>query len=79
MDKDFSFEPHLALFMKLQEAYPVFLCNVEKGEPKLGGPELEQHSNSNWFRPEWIKLEVAINLNIYPEEGKRLLVNLLKK
>jgi hypothetical protein len=24
VDNDFSFEPHLALFMKLQEAYPEY-------------------------------------------------------
>jgi len=62
-----------------KETHPVFLCKVEKGKPRLGGPELEKHSNSDWYHPEWIKLEVAINLNIYPDEGKRVIVNLLRK
>lgn len=60
-------------------AHPVFVCEVENGEPKLGGPEAEKHSKEDWYHPEWIKLKDAIDLNVYPEEGKRVLKNLIKK
>ncbi|MFC1649565.1 NUDIX domain-containing protein [Patescibacteria group bacterium] len=58
-------------------AHPVFVCSVEKGEPKLGGPEAEKHSEEDWYHPEWISLEDAVKLNVYPEEGVRVLQNLL--
>jgi ADP-ribose pyrophosphatase YjhB (NUDIX family) len=60
-------------------AHPVFVCKVESGIPKLGGPEADKHSKDDWYHPEWIKLESAIKLNIYPEEGIKVLENIIKK
>jgi 8-oxo-dGTP pyrophosphatase MutT (NUDIX family) len=59
-------------------AHPVFVCEVEDGDPKLGGPEAEKHSEEDWYHPEWINLEDAVKLNVYPDEGKSVLENLLK-
>lgn len=59
--------------------HPVFVCKVESGKLKLGGPEAEKHSEEDWYHPEWIKLNEAVELNIYPDEGKRVLNNLLKQ
>lgn len=60
-------------------AHPVFICEVKNGEPKLGGPEAEKHSEEDWYHPEWIKLIDAVKLDVYPEEGKKVLLNLNKK
>ena len=58
-------------------AHPVFVCRVEKGKPKLGGPEAEKNSEEDWYCPEWIELSDAAKLNVYPEEGKRVIKSLL--
>jgi 8-oxo-dGTP diphosphatase len=58
-------------------AHPVFICKVENGNPKLGGPEAEEQSEENWYNPECIKLPEAVKLNVYPEEGIKVLRNLL--
>jgi 8-oxo-dGTP pyrophosphatase MutT (NUDIX family) len=62
-----------------KDANPVFICSVKTGKPKLGGPEAEKHSKEDWYHPEWIDLNDAINLNVYPEEGKRVIKNLASK
>ena len=62
-----------------KDVHPVFVCKVENGKPKLGGPEAEKHSEKDWYHPEWINLGDAIKLNVYPEEGKRVLKNLIRK
>lgn len=60
-------------------ANPVFVCKVENGGPKLGGPEAEKHSKEDWYHPEWIDLKDSVKLTVYPEEGKRVLQNLIHK
>lgn len=53
--------------------HPVFYCEVTDEEPKLGGPEAEKHSEENWFHPEWVNIKESLKLNIYPEEGRKVL------
>ncbi len=56
---------------------PVFLCQVKNGRLQLGGPEAQKNSDENWYHPEWIELKKATKLNVYPDEGKRVIKNLL--
>lgn len=45
----------------------VYKCEIEEGEPKLGGPEQKANNPDNWYNPEWVGLnEVAMIEDIYP-------------
>jgi mutator protein MutT len=60
--------------------HPVFLCKVKGGEPKINkdSPEAEAQSEKDQYSPEWVTLDKAIALTVYPEEGLRVLKNLHK-
>ena len=55
-------------------AHPVFYCKVGKGKLEFIGPEIKFLTKDNWYEPRWIDLKSAIRLNVYPEEGKKLLI-----
>lgn len=62
---------------KVTGSHPVFKCEVSEGELVLGGPEIERNSERNWYRPEWVDLIKAQEINLYPEEGKRVLKEII--
>ncbi len=44
------------------------LCQIEYGKPKLGGPEAQRNSESDWYNPQWTNVKFALVLdNLYPE------------
>lgn len=49
-----------------------FLCELEPGEPKLGGPELEEQSPTNQYILEWVDAGHVANLNVYPKSDTLL-------
>jgi len=51
-----------------------YYCEVEYAKPELGGPEKVRMTADNWYQPEWVKLSRIKDLNVYPEEGKRRLL-----
>ncbi len=53
--------------------HPFFYCDIEDGEPVLNGPEKVVNCEENWHNPEWIDLEIARQLAIYPATSKKLL------
>ena len=57
-------------------AHPVFYCKVGKGKLEFTGPEIKFRTKDNWYEPEWINLNKAIKLKVYPEEGKKLLIQI---
>lgn len=50
--------------------HPFYLCEVEDGEVKLGGPELARNSEDNWYDPQWIEIDKVDELNLVPEGAK---------
>lgn len=63
------------------DLHPVFICRVEDGEPEFApdAPELLINSHDNWYHPEWISLEKALTINLYPEDGKKVLLKFKNK
>ena len=47
-----------------------YKCELTLGEPKIGGPELEDSSKDNIYLLEWISIEDVNRLNIYPSSVK---------
>lgn len=59
--------------------HPFYFVEVEDGEPKLSGPEVERQSDDNWYYPEWVKIETARKLeNLYPNSARDKLFDLIK-
>lgn len=51
-----------------------YRCNVNEGEPCLGGPEKEDNCKENWFNPEWVEIDKVSELkSLYPGEVKEFL------
>ncbi len=61
------------------ESHPFFYCEIQDGKLKLGGHEAQRHSKENWYHPEWIDLKKSLTLTIYPEEGIKVLKDILNK
>lgn len=59
----------IAIDRKDGVVHPVFACDVIGEELKLGGPELVEHSEENWFNPEWVEIGTLKGLNIWPGEA----------
>jgi len=57
---------------------PYFLCSVEDGKIKLGGPEKERQSEKDWYSPQWVKLENVKHLNLVPEKAKEQFLEKVK-
>lgn len=55
---------------------PFFLCEVEEGKVKLGGPESKRHSKENWYQPEWVGLSKVFTINLVPESVKIKLIQI---
>jgi 8-oxo-dGTP pyrophosphatase MutT (NUDIX family) len=50
-----------------------YSCQLEPGEPQIGGPELEEQSESNRFSWEWINLDKLATIGtVYPRPFKLL-------
>ena len=50
-----------------------YSCELEPGEPRLGGPELEEQSLNNQHRLEWVNLaQVSSLVTVYPRPAKLL-------
>ena len=50
-----------------------YSCELEPGEPRLGGPELEEQSPNNQHRLEWVNLaQVSSLVTVYPRPAKLL-------
>jgi 8-oxo-dGTP diphosphatase len=50
-----------------------YSCELEPGEPRLGGPELEEQSLNNQHHLEWITLEQLSGLGmVYPHPAQLL-------
>ena len=61
-----------------QESY--FLIREFSGTPKIGGPEKERMNKDNQYYPAWIDLNKIQDLsNLYPEEAKRKIGELIKE
>lgn len=45
-------------------------CELAPGDPKIGGPELENSSKDNLYLLEWIRTEDVEKLNLYPSSIK---------
>ena len=50
--------------------HPYYFCEVEDGQPKLGGPEAERNSPDNWYQVEWVSLGDVEKINLLPETAK---------
>lgn len=53
-----------------------FLAEDIMGEEKLGGPELERQSESNFYQLQWIKLSDIDKIELLPMRAKEVLVNM---
>jgi 8-oxo-dGTP diphosphatase len=50
-----------------------YFCELDPGQPRLGGPELEAHSPTNQFHLEWVILEqVSDFASVFPRPSKLL-------
>jgi len=50
-----------------------YSCELEPGEPRLSGPELESHSPTNQYHLEWVDLkQLASLVAVYPRPSKLL-------
>jgi 8-oxo-dGTP diphosphatase len=50
-----------------------YSCGLEPGEPRLGGPELEEQSPNNQHHLEWVNLEqLSSFVTVYPRPAKLL-------
>jgi len=50
-----------------------YSCELEPGEPRLGGPELEEQSPNNQHHLEWVNLEqLSSFVTVYPRPSKLL-------
>jgi 8-oxo-dGTP diphosphatase len=50
-----------------------YSCELEPGEPCLGGPELESHSPSDQYHLQWITLDqLSSFITVYPRPSKLL-------
>jgi 8-oxo-dGTP diphosphatase len=56
-----------------------FLVTEFTGEIKVSAPEIFRQSRENIYRPEWISIEDLENINLQPEDVKKMLVEYLKK
>ena len=57
--------------------HPYYLCEVEDGELKLGGPEAERNSKDNWYDPQWVELSLLSEINLVPENAKKWILKML--
>ncbi len=48
-------------------------CEIEEGEPKLGGPEKDYSNENNWYNPEWVSLKELEKLSLYPASAKKFI------
>jgi 8-oxo-dGTP pyrophosphatase MutT (NUDIX family) len=51
----------------------LYMCEVEEGEPKLGGPELVETSATNSYVLEWVDMANFISMDpasIYPDPSR---------
>lgn len=61
-----------------QKEHPFYFVDVERDEPKLGGPEAERHSENDWYHPEWVDLAEVQNINLVPVAAKEKLLQIVK-
>ncbi len=75
--------PRLAFMYEINGTkHPMFLVDIENGEPVLGGPEAERNSEQDSYAPKWVKIEKLRGLhNLYPESAVEELakISFLKK
>jgi 8-oxo-dGTP pyrophosphatase MutT (NUDIX family) len=43
-----------------------YACELEPGDPKLGGPEAEEQTSTNRYLLEWVDPNQITELNLYP-------------
>jgi 8-oxo-dGTP diphosphatase len=43
-----------------------YACELEPGEPELGGPDAEAHTPGNQYLLEWVDVRQITELNLYP-------------
>ena len=58
--------------------HPYYFCEVEDGQPELGGPEAERNSLDNWYQVELVSLGDIEKINLLPETAKNRLLQLTK-
>ncbi len=51
-------------------------CEITKGQPKLGGEELERMTENNYYEPKFLNLDEVKSLDI---NGKQYIYNALNK
>lgn len=47
-----------------------YRCELEPGEPTLGGPELKEQSPNNQHLLEWVEIELLPGLTMFPKQNK---------
>lgn len=51
-----------------------YFCNVNEGQPCLGGPEKERNCKNNWFNLEWVEIgKIGELKSLYPSQVKEFL------
>jgi len=53
--------------------YYLYRCEVQDGEPSLGGPEKKDNCEKNSYTLEWMLIEKTDGLDLYPKVIKNLL------
>lgn len=51
----------------------IYYCELNDGEPVLGGPEAESNSDKNWYHLEWVNIDSLQRLDLYPNYTKQII------
>lgn len=65
-------------FMSLNDLdnkeHPFYHCQIAVGEPYLAGEERDRHSESDWYKLEWIDIKNLPDLKLLPNKARQQVI-----